>query len=83
MARIRREISFYRALLRHRRTPRASRWLLGAALAYLVSPVDLIPDAIPILGQLDDLLVVPGLIGLALALIPAEVKRECRAAAAD
>lgn len=75
-------MSCYRALPRRRRTPRASRRLLGAALAYLVSPVDLIPDPIPVLGQLDDLLIVPGLVGLALALIPAEVKRECRAAVA-
>jgi len=79
--RVRREIVYYRALLVHPRTPRLSRWLLGGAIAYFVSPIDLIPDAIPILGQLDDLLIVPGLIYLALAFIPAEVKTECRAAA--
>jgi uncharacterized membrane protein YkvA (DUF1232 family) len=76
--RIGREINYYRALLTHPRTPRISRWLLAAAIAYFVSPIDLIPDAIPILGQLDDLLIVPTLIYAALAFIPADVKAECR-----
>ncbi len=74
----RRELSYYRALLAHPKTPRASRWLIAAAIAYLVSPIDLIPDGIPILGQLDDLLIVPGLLYGALAFIPPGVKRECR-----
>jgi len=77
--RARREAAYCRALLRHPRTPRAARWLLGCALVYLVSPVDLIPDGIPILGQRDDLLMVPSLVAFALLLIPATVKRECRA----
>ncbi len=77
--RIRRELTYYRALFTHPRSPRISRWLLGGAIAYLVSPIDLIPDFIPILGQLDDLLIVPGLVFAALAFIPADVKAECRA----
>lgn len=77
--RIKREIAYYRALFVHPGTPRISRWLLGLAIAYFVSPVDIIPDFIPVLGQLDDLLIVPGLIYAALALIPARVKDECRA----
>lgn len=76
--RIGREINYYRALLKHPRTPRLSRWLLAIAIAYFISPIDLIPDGIPILGQLDDLLIVPTLIYAALAFIPAEVKIECR-----
>lgn len=75
---IRRELAFYRALMTHPRTPRAARWLLGLAIVYLLSPVDLIPDGIPILGQLDDLIIVPGLVFLALRLIPGSVKTECR-----
>ena len=77
--RIRREMAYYRALFTHPRSPRISRWLLGGAIAYLVSPIDLIPDFIPVFGQLDDLLIVPGLVIAALAFIPADVKAECRA----
>lgn len=80
--RIKHEVRYYRALLTHPRTPRLSRWLLGGALAYLVSPIDLIPDMIPVLGHLDDVLIVPGLVWAAIALIPRDVKAECRARAA-
>jgi uncharacterized membrane protein YkvA (DUF1232 family) len=80
---IRVEIAYYRALMTYPKTPRFSRWLLVIAVAYFVSPIDLIPDGIPILGQLDDLLIVPGLIYTALAFIPASVKQECRKAAAN
>jgi uncharacterized membrane protein YkvA (DUF1232 family) len=75
---IKREITVYQLVLRHPRTPRPARILLGLAVAYLLSPVDLIPDPIPLLGQLDDLLIVPGLVTLALKLIPKEVVAECR-----
>jgi uncharacterized membrane protein YkvA (DUF1232 family) len=73
------ELAYYRALLAHPRTPRISRWLLGAASAYLLSPIDIIPDFIPVLGLLDDLVIVPGMLYAALAFIPASVKAECRA----
>jgi len=52
--------------------------LLGMAIGYLLLPFDLIPDFIPVIGQLDDLLIVPGLIYLALKMIPDEVMAECR-----
>lgn len=77
-ARCQREIGFYRAVLADPRTPRAARWLLGLALTYAVSPVDLIPDFIPVLGHLDDVLLVPLLIWLALRLIPKDVIAEHR-----
>lgn len=48
------------------------------AVAYALSPIDLIPDFIPVLGYLDDLLIVPLLIWLALKLIPIEVMRQAR-----
>jgi len=73
-----REIAYYKALIAHPETPGPARWLVGGALAYLLSPVDLIPDWIPVLGWLDDLLIVPGLIYAALMIIPPSVKEECR-----
>jgi uncharacterized membrane protein YkvA (DUF1232 family) len=72
------EIAFYRLVLKHPRTPRASRFFLGAAITYAVSPIDLIPDFIPVIGHLDDVIVLPVLIWLALRLIPEDVIAECR-----
>ncbi|MFZ5500560.1 MAG: YkvA family protein [Candidatus Micrarchaeota archaeon] len=71
-------VRYYRAVYQHPRTPRVSRILLWAALAYAVSPIDIIPDFIPGVGHLDDLVIVPGLIVLALWLIPDDVLTECR-----
>ena len=75
---IKQELQVYRLVLADRRTPRVARWLLGLAIAYLASPVDLIPDFVPVLGYLDDVLVVPGLVYLALRMIPREVVAEAR-----
>ncbi len=83
VARIRREIDVYRLVLIDKRTPWLSRLLLGAAIAYLLSPIDLIPDFIPILGHLDDLIIVPLLVVLALAIIPKEVVEDCRRRVTD
>ena len=48
------------------------------AVAYALSPIDFIPDFIPILGYLDDVIIVPGLIALAIRRIPPEIFAECR-----
>jgi uncharacterized membrane protein YkvA (DUF1232 family) len=74
-----RELTVYRLVAKHERTPRVSKWLLGAAIGYLLLPFDLIPDFIPIIGQVDDVLIVPGLVWLALRRIPPDVIEECRA----
>jgi uncharacterized membrane protein YkvA (DUF1232 family) len=57
-------------LFKHPQTPRAARWVAIAVLAYAASPIDLIPDFIPVLGQLDDLIIVPLGIALAIRLTP-------------
>ncbi len=51
-------IALFRDLLRDPRVPRSRKWLVGALLAYLAMPIDLVPDFIPIAGQLDDALAV-------------------------
>jgi uncharacterized membrane protein YkvA (DUF1232 family) len=64
------------------RTPWLAKVVAIAVVAYLFSPIDLIPDPIPVLGYLDDLLIVPAGIAIALRLVPAEVMADSRAAAA-
>ena len=63
-------------LVRDPRTPLPLKGLLGAALVYLVMPFDLIPDAIPILGQADDLTVLMLVLDLFIANAPAEVRKD-------
>jgi uncharacterized membrane protein YkvA (DUF1232 family) len=78
IARFRNEVEVYRLVLRHSDTPKISRWLLGIAIAYAISPIDLIPDFIPVLGQLDDLVILPVLVWTALRMVPRHVIHECR-----
>src|SRR5512138_1382561 len=63
------------------RTPWYVRGLIFFVVAHTFSPIDLIPDFIPILGYLDDLIITPGGLWLAVRLIPPEVLAEARAAA--
>lgn len=64
------------------RVPWYARVLAGVTVAYAFSPIDLIPDFIPILGYLDDLIIVPLGIWLVLKMIPPQVLTECREQAA-
>lgn len=64
------------------RTPWYAKALVFFVVAHTFSPIDLIPDFIPILGYLDDLIITPGGIWLALRLIPPEVMEQARATAA-
>lgn len=81
--RLKREGAVLRLAASDPRVPRRAKWLAGAAIAYLASPIDLIPDFIPVLGQLDDLVIVPGLMWLALRQIDPAVVAELRARAAQ
>lgn len=60
------------------RTPWYARLLAVVVVAYAFSPIDLIPDFIPVLGYLDDLILVPLGLWLVIKLIPAQVLAECR-----
>lgn len=64
------------------RTPWYVRALVFFVVAHTFSPIDLIPDFIPVLGYLDDLIITPGGLWLAVRLIPPEVLEQARAAAA-
>ena len=64
--------------LKRKDTPIFAKILAGITILYALSPIDLIPDFIPILGYLDDLILLPGLIALTIRLIPDEVFAECR-----
>ena len=63
------------------RVPWYAKFLAIAVAGYALSPIDLIPDFIPVVGYLDDLVIVPLGIWLVVSLIPGEVMAECRARA--
>ena len=63
---------------RHPRTPLVAKALAAALVAYAFSPIDLVPDFIPVLGYLDELILLPIGIWLVLKLVPRDVLAECR-----
>ena len=65
------------------RTPWYAKALIFFVVAHTFSPIDLIPDFIPVLGYLDDLIITPGGLWLAVRMIPPEVLAEARATAAS
>jgi uncharacterized membrane protein YkvA (DUF1232 family) len=66
---------------RHPQTPWYAKLLVAAVVAYALSPIDLIPDFVPVLGLMDDLIILPLGIALAIKLVPSSVMAECRARA--
>jgi len=66
---------------RHPQTPWYAKLLVVAVVAYAMSPIDLIPDFVPVLGLMDDLLILSLGIALAIKLVPSSVMVECRALA--
>jgi len=64
--------------LKNKETPMLAKILAGITVGYALSPIDLIPDFIPILGYLDDILILPVLISFTLKCIPREILETCR-----
>ncbi|MGB4408187.1 MAG: YkvA family protein [Sphaerochaeta sp.] len=64
--------------MRKKNTPGIAKVLAALTVGYALSPIDLIPDFIPVLGYLDDLIIVPLLITLTVRFIPPELLEECR-----
>lgn len=67
---------------RDRRVPLAAKLVAGAVAAYALSPIDLIPDFVPVIGYLDDLVIVPLGTALAIRLVPDDLMAEFRRQAA-
>ena len=67
------EVTVYKLVLKDDKTPMFGKIFLALAVGYALIPFDLIPDFIPIFGQLDDIVIVPLLIVISLKLIPREI----------
>jgi uncharacterized membrane protein YkvA (DUF1232 family) len=77
-ARLKREVYALYLAYRDPRVPWYAKVFAAVVVGYAFSPIDLIPDPIPVLGYLDDLLLVPLGVALAVRMIPADVMAECR-----
>lgn len=64
--------------IKRKETPWYAKAAGGLAVVYALSPIDLIPDFIPVIGMLDDLIILPALIALTVKWIPSYVLEECR-----
>ena len=69
--------------LKDSRTPAAAKLFAGITVVYALSPIDLIPDFIPVLGYLDDAILLPLLVAMTLKFIPEDVFESCRAQALE
>lgn len=76
------ELLVYRLCLKDERTGILPKILLGLAVGYALLPFDLIPDFIPVLGHLDDMVIIPLLVIAARKMIPTDVIEDARAKAA-
>lgn len=78
-AKLKAEFDFYRRLQQHPQTPLLAKALLWVAIGYLLLPFDLIPDFLPVIGQLDEVVIIPLLLYCAVKLTPDVILAECRA----
>ncbi len=67
--------------LKEKRTPWYARMIAAVVVIYALSPIDLIPDFIPVLGYLDDVIILPALIAWCVKCIPKDVFADCRSRA--
>ncbi len=72
------ELKVYQLVLKDSRTPKLVKFLLGLAVGYTLLPFDIIPDFIPVIGHLDDVIIVPLLLLIALKIVPKEIIEDCR-----
>lgn len=75
---LKKNLRLYRLVFSDPRTPKAAKVLLGLAIGYTILPFDIIPDFIPVLGHVDDIIIVPALVMIALAFVPKDVMEDCR-----
>lgn len=75
---LKKEVVTISLAFKDKRTPFMAKVIIGLTISYALSPIDLIPDFIPILGYLDDLIILPLLVILSIKLIPKQVLTECR-----
>lgn len=78
-----RKVSALYLAFKRKDTPWTAKAVIGIAVGYALSPIDLIPDFIPVLGYIDDLVILPLLIALAVKLIPKDIMADCEEKAKD
>jgi uncharacterized membrane protein YkvA (DUF1232 family) len=81
--RLRTELYALALAARHPRTPWYAKLAVAGLVIYAVTPVDFVPDVVPVLGLVDDLVFVPLAIAVAIRFVPPAVLEECRAAAIE
>jgi uncharacterized membrane protein YkvA (DUF1232 family) len=81
--RLKRDVAALFLAYRRKDTPLIAKAAAALTVGYALSPVDIIPDFIPVLGYLDDLVLLPLLIALCVRLIPREILEQCRMKAQD
>jgi uncharacterized membrane protein YkvA (DUF1232 family) len=78
IAGIKKELQVLKYVAGHPRLPLRCKLLAGFLVAYALSPIDLIPDFIPVLGQLDDLVIIPVGIWILYKMVPTDILEEAR-----
>lgn len=78
MKAFKREVPALFLALKDPHTPVVAKALAAVTVCYALSPIDLIPDFVPVLGYLDDVILLPAMVALTVRLVPADVLERCR-----